>query len=739
MTSTDPPTAASPRLNVDEEGLARITFDDPERRANVLTEPVMRRLAEVVDEVAEGVEEGRIQGVLVESGKQDSFIVGADIDAIAEIEDPDTGAEAARLGQAIFLALEELTVPTVAAIHGPCMGGGTELALSCRYRVASDHERTSIGLPEVQLGILPAWGGTTRLPRLLGLQNALDLLLTGKTVDGSRARKLGLVEEVLPHAIFQEAATDFLRARVVGGPVPTGARRNLARRLLEDTAPGRRLILRAARNKVRERTGDHYPAPHRILDVVHRSFGRSVEEALSLEAEAAGELLASRVSKHLVHIFQMRDTARKGKGVEGPAEPREVSNLGVVGAGVMGGGIAQLAAYQGLQVRIKDIRHDAVSEALQYARGLFDKAVERRKMGSARAREGMNRISGGLDYSGFGQVDLVVEAVVERMDVKQEVLAEVEERVSGECILTTNTSTLSVDEMAQALSRPENFCGMHFFNPVHRMPLVEVVRGERSSDSAVATVYALAVKLGKVPVVVKDGPGFLVNRVLSPYLNEAGHLLAEGARMEKIDGAATAFGMPMGPLRLVDEVGIDVARHAGQVLHEAFGERMAPAEALVRMGESERLGKKGGSGFYRYEDGKSKGPDPEVYRILGDVIRTDAPLPDESDIRARLILMMINEAARVLDEGLVRAASQVDLAMVMGTGFPPFRGGLLLFADEIHPRSLVERLETYEGKLGPRFAPAALLRRLAREDRGFYDTFPADRTSVPSGVVDGSP
>jgi 3-hydroxyacyl-CoA dehydrogenase / enoyl-CoA hydratase / 3-hydroxybutyryl-CoA epimerase len=293
--------------------------------------------------------------------------------------------------------------------------------------------------------------------------------------------------------------------------------------------------------------------------------------------------------------------------------------------------------------------------------------------------------------------------------------------------------------MAQALSRPENFCGMHFFNPVHRMPLVEVVRGERSSDSAVATVSALAVKLGKVPVVVKDGPGFLVNRVLSPYLNEAGHLLAEGARMEKIDGAATAFGMPMGPLRLVDEVGIDVARHAGQVLHEAFGERMAPAEALVRMGESERLGKKGGSGFYRYEDGKSKGPDPEVYRILGDVIRTDAPLPDESDIRARLILMMINEAARVLDEGLVRAASQVDLAMVMGTGFPPFRGGLLLFADEIHPRSLVERLETYEGKLGPRFAPAALLRRLAREDRGFYDTFPADRTSVPSGVVDGSP
>jgi 3-hydroxyacyl-CoA dehydrogenase / enoyl-CoA hydratase / 3-hydroxybutyryl-CoA epimerase len=724
MDSAATATATSPKLAVGEDGLAQVIFDDPERSANVLAEPVMRRLAQVLDELHDRIAAGEVRGVLVRSGKPASFIVGADVDAIAAIESPEEGAEAARLGQAIYLELERLAVPTLAAIHGPCMGGGTELALACRYRVASDHDRTSIGLPEVQLGILPAWGGTTRLPRLLGLQAALDLLLTGKTVNARRARSLGLVEEVLPHSEFLEKSLQFLRERVESGPVQTGARRGLGKRLLEDTAPGRRIVLSTARKKVMERTDGHYPAPLRILDVVHQSMGRSLEKALEREAEAAGELLVSRVSKNLVHVFRLREAARKGTGVDGPAEPREVTELGILGAGVMGGGIAQLAAYNGLRVRLKDIRHEAVGQALQHARNLFDKAVDRRKLSRREADQAMELISGSLEFTGFGQLDLVVEAVVERMEVKRQVLAEAEARVGSDTILATNTSTLSVDEMAEALERPEHFCGMHFFNPVHRMPLIEVVQGKHTSDGTTATVYALALALGKVPVVVADGPGFLVNRVLGPYLNEAGFLLGEGAAVEAVDKAAKAFGMPMGPLRLLDEVGVDIARHAGQVLHEAFGARMEPAPVLVRIGDSDRLGRKGGKGFYRYAKGKEEGVDPDIYGVLGDAVPGERVPLEESEIRARLVLAMINEGARALEEGVVGSAAEADLAMVMGTGFPPFRGGLFRFADEIHPRTLVERLERYQASHGPRFEAAPLLRRLAREDQGFYDAYP---------------
>ncbi len=719
------PSAASPHLEIDDHGIAHVIFDDPERSANVLTEAVMRRLEDVQAEIESGAQDETVKGVLFRSGKS-SFIVGADVDAIARIESPLEGAEAAREGQALYLAIERLPIPTVAAINGTCMGGGTELALACRYRLISDAPGTKMGLPEVQLGILPAWGGTTRLPRLIGLQAALDLLLTGKTVDGRKARRLGLVEDVLPASTFASASEAFLRERIgTEGKLPTGADRSFFKRIVEDTAPGRAIILRTARSRVMDRTGGHYPAPLKIIDVLSKSAGRSVEKALEYEALAAGELIASRVSRSLIHVFHMREAARKGTGVEGEVDPREVSEMAVLGAGVMGGGIAQLAAYNGIRVRMKDIRHDAVASGLRYARSLFDKAAERRKISSREADQAMDLISGSLEYTGFAQLDLVVEAVVEKMGVKRTVLAEAEALVPEGCVMTTNTSTLSVDEMAEALERPRDFCGMHFFNPVHKMPLVEVVRGKHSSDRAIATVYALSLRLGKVPIVVNDGPGFLVNRILGPYLNEAGHLLAEGASVESIDRAATEFGMPMGPLRLVDEVGIDIARHAGEVLYEAFGDRMKPSGPLVSIGETDRLGTKGGLGFYRYENGKEQGVDPDVYGVLGDAVPSERRTIPEEDIRARLVLMMMNEASRVLDDGVAASAADVDLAMIMGTGFPPFRGGLLRFADELHPRLVVERLREYEAEHGERFAPSSLLLRLASSDQRFYEAFPA--------------
>ncbi|RMH17110.1 MAG: hypothetical protein D6701_07940 [Gemmatimonadetes bacterium] len=372
---------------------------------------------------------------------------------------------------------------------------------------------------------------------------------------------------------------------------------------------------------------------------------------------------------------------------------------------------------------MKDIRHEAIVGGLRHAQELFDKAVSRRRRTRREAIEAMQRISGGLTYDGFRNLDLVVEAVVEKLDIKRIVLRETEEAVAPHCVLASNTSSLSIDAMAEGLRRPEQFGGLHFFNPVHRMPLVEVVRGARTSDETVATLYALALRLGKVPVVTRDGPGFLVNRILGPYMNEAGFLLAEGASIESIDRAAVQFGMPMGPLRLMDEVGLDVAHHAGQSLYEALGERLAPAPPLIALAETDRLGRKGGVGFYRYEKGRETGVDDTVYADLAECVPADHRPFDAHEVQTRLVLAMINEAARCLDDGIVGSAGEVDLAMIMGTGFPPFRGGLLRHADTSHVRTILDHLRELESLHGARFEPAPAIVRLAREGRGFYEAF----------------
>ena len=722
MTSRQPD-GPNPSLEIGEDGVGRVTFDDPDRKVNVLTEAVMTRLADLVSEADGLARQGHLRALLFRSDKS-GFIAGADVAAIEAVEDPAEGAEASRMGQAVFRAIEDLTVPTVAAIHGICLGGGTELSLACSHRVASDSPKTVMGLPEVMLGILPAWGGTTRLPRLVGLQAALDMILTGRQVSASKAKRLGLVDTVLPADLFDETAAAFAAARADDRTKSGRARRSLLKRLMDDSVPGRRLVLTMAKRRVLAQTGGHYPAPLKILEVLSRSMGRPLSRALEIEAAAAGELIVSTVSKNLIHVFNLREDARKGTGVrDATVAPRKVEYLGVLGAGVMGGGIAQLAAHRGVHVRMKDINHEAISSGLQHARGLFDQLVERKKLRRREADQSMALISGGLDYEGFGRLELVVEAVVEKMDIKRIVLRETEEAVGRACMLTTNTSSLSVDEMSTALSRPESFAGMHFFNPVHRMPLVEVVRGAQTSDEAVATVYAFALALGKVPVVTGDGPGFLVNRILGPYMNEAGFLLADGASVEAVDGAAKDFGMPMGPLRLVDEVGIDISRHAGQSLYEALGERLNPSAPMVTLAESGRLGRKGGLGFYQYEAGKEKGVDPDIYAILAPSVPSDRVSMETREIRSRLVLAMLNEAARALEAGIVSRAGDVDLAMIMGTGFPPCRGGLLRFADTIHARTVLARLEDLENRHGPRFAPADLIRRMAREDSSFYESF----------------
>jgi 3-hydroxyacyl-CoA dehydrogenase/enoyl-CoA hydratase/3-hydroxybutyryl-CoA epimerase len=719
------PLADSPSLAIDGHGTAWITFDDPERATNVLTEGVMRRLAQVLEKVRGAARAGDVRVVVVRSGKEGSFITGADVDDIAGIEDPEEGERKVRLGQAVFMDVESLPVPTVAAVHGTCLGGGAELALACTHRLLSDAPETEIRFPEVQLGILPAWGGTTRLPRLVGLRDALPLLLQGKALRPPKARRIGFAGAVLPAELFEEEVADFA---VEAPDLPYGAsrpRRGLVDRLVDDTLPGRLAVLAAARRRVLDATGGHYPAPLAILDLLRRHLGGSVEASLDAEARAASHLLVSPVCKNLVHVYRMRQRARKAgsSGIGEEVTPAPVERLGVVGAGVMGGGVAQLAAYHDIPVRMKDIAHEEVARGLRHARTTFDKAVERRKLSRRDADRKMALVSGGLEWSGFATADAVVEAVVERLDVKRQVLAELEARVPERCVLATNTSSLRVDALADALERPERLGGLHFFNPVHRMPLVEVVRGTATDDGTVATLHALARTLGKVPVVVADGPGFLVNRILGPYLNEAGWLLADGATVEEVDGAARDFGMPMGPLRLVDEVGIDVAHHAGAALHEALGERLAPSPVLTALFATGRLGRKGGAGFYRYEDGREAGVDPTVWEELGETVPEERPGVGRDPVRRRLLVQMVNEAARCLEEGIVGAAWQVDLALVMGTGFPPFRGGLLRFADSLHPRAVLDRTRALEEAHGLRFTPAPLLVELARDGRRFYEAF----------------
>ena len=697
------------------DGVAWLVFDDPDRKVNVLSTPVMERLDTLLDEVQESAGSA-VRALVIRSGKDGSFIAGANVDEIAGITDPAEGREKAARGQAVFQKVHDLDIPTIAAIDGVCLGGGLELALACDVRLASDRSETKLGLPETRLGILPGFGGTTRLPRLIGLIAASDIILAGRAVDARKAQKIGLIHERMHPNVLYDRASQIALEMADGGSAPSRARPGLMQRAAEAMPLGRRVILKQARKQVMKQTKGQYPAPLRALDVMRRSAGKPLDRALEMEAEALGDLVATEVSKNLIHVFHLMEGAKKARP---EAEPREVQQVAVLGAGVMGGGIAQLLAYQDVQVRLKDISQEALSTGLRHAREMFDKLVRRRKLREREAQDRMNAISPTLEYTGFATTDLVIEAVVERMDVKTAVLKEVEE-AAPDAILTSNTSSLSITEMASALERPENMAGMHFFNPVHKMPLVEVIRGETTSDEAAATVFDLVLKLGKTPVVVRDGPGFLVNRVLTPYLNEAGYLLQEGASIAEVDEALLRFGMPMGPFRLLDEVGLDIARHAGETMHEAFGERLAPSPALRALEDTDRLGRKNGKGFYTYEDGREQHPDQSIYDELAEVIGADRESVPAADVRDRVLLPMINEAARILDEGIASSPGDVDLAMITGTGFPPFRGGLLRYADELGLKVVVARLEKLQNEHGERFEPAPLLRRKAEADEGFY-------------------
>lgn len=695
-------------FRIERDGdLAIIWFDLPGEKVNKFSSAVMTAFSSIVESMESSPD---VRRIIVASGKPSIFIAGADVTEFTKAATPEQAAEYTRFGQQVLHRFSRLPQIKVAAINGACLGGGCELALACDWRVMSDSPRAQIGLPEVKLGILPAWGGTTKLPRLIGLPAALDMILNGKTVDGKRAKRMGLVDEVVAAPILLEVARQFAQK-------PGGGRARRTKFYIEGNPFSRRLIFNKAKKSVLAQTRGNYPAPLAVLNVMERGLSAGIDVGLQREVEAVVPLIMGDVAQNLVRLFFLMEDAKKDRG---SAAPREVTRAGVLGAGIMGGGIAQIVADKtDADVRMRDINWTAIAGGMKAASRVWKRKVDRRSMTRVEMQRKLARISGTTDWAGFERCDLVIEAVVENLDIKRQVLSEFQGLARPEAIFASNTSTIPITDIAANAPHPENVVGMHFFNPVDRMPLVEVIRGAKTSDAAMATVAAFARKLGKTVVYCNDGPGFVVNRILGPYMNEAGFVLQEGNSIESIDSAMVAFGMPMGPMALLDEVGIDVAAKVAKILGSAFGARLEPSSVVDKLYADGRYGKKNGKGLYLYKEGKRLGPDPSVYGVLG----IGSPHPAiASEVVERMVFAMINEAAVILDEKIVATAADLDLAMIMGTGFPPFRGGLLRYADSLGLPYIVSKLDQLASRHGKRFTPTEPLRRMAARNGRFYES-----------------
>ncbi|HVB29900.1 MAG TPA: fatty acid oxidation complex subunit alpha FadJ [Gemmatimonadaceae bacterium] len=703
-----------------------LTLDMPGEPVNKLTQALGAELRQVIADVDRDV---TVRACVLISGKRDSFIAGADIEQFLEFRREEEAARTSQMGQDVLNALAALHVPVVAAIHGACLGGGLETALACSYRICTDHPKTVLALPEVQLGLIPGMGGTQRLPRLIGLQAALDMILTGKNVRARKALQMGLVDEMVHPALLREVAVTRAQelANRTRRPVRSGHGAGAAGLLLDTNFAGRSIVFRKAREGVLSKTHGHFPAPLAAITAVHTGFERGMAEGLREEARRFGELAMTEVSRQLIFLFFATTSLKKDTGVDQPAPPpNEVRKLGVLGAGFMGAGIAGVAAQLGTIVRLKDTDPARVGKGLAAVREVLHERLARRQITRQQFDDQMILVSGTTTYTGFGNADLVIEAVFEDLELKHRVLREVEPALAPDAVYASNTSTIPIGRIAQAAAHPERVLGMHFFSPVHRMPLLEVIVTPDTAKQAAVTAVSYGRALGKTVIVVHDGPGFYTTRALSAYMNEAGLLLDEGAGIEAIDGALVEFGFPVGPITLLDEVGIDVGGEVGLVLSEAFGTRMAPSDAMRRVVESGRTGRKGRSGFYRYDaHGKKEGVDPTVYRAIGGS-GARVPVP-AGEIAERCALAMVNEAALCLQEGILRSPRDGDIGAVFGIGFPPFRGGPFRYIDSLGADEVVRRLEDLHGRFPSRFEPAELLVDMARSRRRFY---PADGKPV---------
>lgn len=701
-----------------EDGLVELRFDLPGESVNKLGAVALASLEKAVAELRA---RPGLRGVLITSGK-DAFCVGADINAfIAHFQKSEAELAAWLLRtDAVFSQIEDLDAPSVAAISGVAVGGGFELCLTASYRAIA--QTAQVGLPEVKLGLFPGWGGTVRLPRLCGADTAIEWIAGGETATAAAAQKAGAVDAVVAPADLREAALAMLRD-AAAGRLDWKARRAEKKAPLQLDAIEAGMVFATSKAFVAGKAGPHYPAPLAAIGVIEQSASKERDAALEIEARGFARIAKTSAAHALVSVF-LGDQAVKRAAKAQAKAARPVKRAAVLGAGIMGGGIAYQSATKGVPALMKDISPQAIAAGMAEATKLIEKQVERGKLTTAKMAQALASITPALSYGDFGSVDFAVEAVVENEAVKKQVLAEVEAALPEHAVLASNTSTISISRLASALKRPESFCGMHFFNPVPRMPLVEVIRGERSSEAAIATTVAYAQALGKTPIVVKDCGGFLVNRVLFPYFAGFELLLRDGVGYERIDNLMETWGWPMGPALLIDVVGIDTSVHADGVLAQAYPDRMrhegrSAIEALLSAG---RLGQKSGKGFYLWKPEK-KGPpskqgDPEAKAIVDALVKTRADVSDDAVVE-RMLLPMLLEASRALEDGIVASPVELDMALLYGLGFPPFRGGILRWADATSAAALVKAAQRHRA-LGPLYAPTRQLEALAGSGRGFY-------------------
>lgn len=718
------------RLERDARGVVTAWLDVPDQGMNVFTEAVLRELDRLLTIIAG---DSSVRVLVIRSAKKSGFLAGADIRTIRDLPSPAEAERICEIGQGLFRRLEQLPIPTVAVIHGPCLGGGLEFALSCKYRIAVDDSRTKLGLPEVELGLLPAWGGTQRLPERIGLVAALPMLLTGKKLSAAKAKKAGLVEAVATPETVDADVAKFVD-QLLSGMKPATHDFTLAERLRDRTKVGQWLVMKTARKQIASNRA-HYPALAAILEAVGTGLRRGRDEGFATERHKFGELLFTNTSRSLVGLFFQREAARNNRTwIENPdIQPATVRKVGVIGGGTMGAGIAQLAASQGFPVVLKEVDEKFLTAGMDRIRKLFDDAVSKQVMRQAEATSKLSLLMPTTAWEPFREVDLAIEAVPEQMSIKQEVFRELDRHTPETAVLASNTSALNIAEMAEAAGRAQTIAGLHFFNPVHRMQLVEVVTTGGTNEQTVATLVEFVRKLGKVPVVVANSPGFLVNRILFPYLDEAVRMSCEGVPTEDVDKAFRRFGMPMGPLELLDQVGIDVAAHVAQTLVDQSRDPSPTPDRLAAMVKDGRLGTKSGVGFYFHSDGKKTKP------AQWDKVETAdrVPILSYEDIQRRGILLIINEAVHCLEERVAREPWMVDLGMVLGTGFAPFYGGPLRLADLWGIPHVVEQLERFQKSHGARFTPANRLCEMRQRNETFYPktTAPMTNRETPSELT----
>ena len=704
------------RLEENEEKIALLTIDLPDKKVNTLGQAVLLELGAILANLAKRTD---LRGLLFLSGKPGQFIAGADLNELGALAfaPKEQVVKGIRFGHGLFNTVAKLPFPTVALVDGNCMGGGTELILAMDDRIVSKGPQTKIGLPETKLGLLPAWGGTQRLPRLVGASAAIEMITSAEAVGDAKAVAIGLAFDAVP--VSQLVGEGLRRVAYLlesGLWLKTRAKRSQGLGLTPDEA---QFLFATAEGSIQAKTKGQYLAPLAALKAIKHGCDMPLDEAFKVEEEAALEVVGTPASANLIGLFFVNNALSRDPGIaDRSIKPLEIHRVGVLGAGQMGAGIAAASARSGIPTTMVDVDNDRVSAGVTRAREVVESRI---KIGRA-SIEDLGKMLGLLSTATSGAVfadaDLVIEAVTENEKIKTAMYRDLAKVLKPSAILASNTSTISITRMAESAHDPSRFVGMHFFSPVDRMELVEVIRGEKTSDETVTTVVALAKRLRKTPIVVKDCPGFLVNRVLFPYMNEALLLLSEGASMDAIDAAAVKFGMPMGPIALEDLVGLDTATYAGQVMLKGYPDRAVPTPLLDDMVKAGRLGQKNGKGFRKYNAKGKAEADPSVFEIL-DRHKTGDHVPAEPEITGRLFLAMFLEAARAVEEGIARTPAEADLGLILGIGFPPFKGGILRWADSEGLSQMLGRVEKYQ-HLGKRFEPPEILKKLAHDGGAFY-------------------